>query len=92
MSGQRRTADAIVGATTFSTLLGGVWMISPDLRAAIGNVFTGNPADRLGALLSPAIDFVHGLARMASDYSSDNAPLVGFGIVAVFLTVMMAKS
>ncbi len=82
----------MLGATTISTLLGGASLISPEVRAAIANAIAGDPAGQLGAMTSRVVDFAHGVTSMASAYTGDNTPLVGFGILALFLTIMMTRS
>ena len=86
------TADAMVGASSLCTVIAGVSIISPDIRAEIARAISGDAAGQLGAMASRALDFAHVLVRVAGDYRTDNAPLVGFGILAVVLTVMMARN
>ena len=85
------TADAMVGASSLCTVIAGVAIISPDARAQIAHAIS-DAAGQLGAMASRALDFAHVLVRVAGDYRTDNAPLVGFGILAVVLTVMMARN
>jgi hypothetical protein len=89
---QSHAADAMVGASSVCTLIAGLWFISPEVRSHIGNVIAGDPAGQLSAMASRAVDYGHLLLRVARDYSPDNTPLVGFGIVALVLTFMMFRS
>lgn len=82
----------MVGASSLFTLIAGVAIISPDVRAQIAHAMSGDAAGQLGAVASRALDFAHVLMRLAADYRTDNAPLLGFGLVAVVLTVMMARN
>ena len=82
----------MVGASSFCTLIAGLSIISPEVRTQIGNVIAGDPAGQLSAMASRAVDYGNLVLRVARDYSPDNTPLVGFGIVALVLTVMMARS
>ena len=82
----------MVGASSVCTLIAGMSIINPAVRAEIANAIAGDPAGQLSAMASGALDFVHGLVRVAADYRLDTTPLVGFGIVALFLTVMMFRT
>ena len=90
---QRLTTDAMVSATSLGALIAGVSMINPDVRAQISGAIGGDTS-QLAAVASRAIDFVHTFARASGDYLPflDNAPLVGFGILALVLTAMMVRS
>lgn len=81
----------MVGASGLCTLVAGVSFISPDVRTQL-NAFAGDPAVQLNALASRALDYGNMLARAAGDYTPDSTPLMGFAIVAVFLTFMMFRS
>jgi hypothetical protein len=85
-------ADAMIGASSLCTLIAGAAIISPEVRAGISNAFAGDPAGQLSAVASRGLDFVHVLSRVAADYRPENGPLVGFGIVALFLTIMMSRA
>jgi hypothetical protein len=87
-----RAADAMVSAGSLCTLAAGTSIISPEVRAAIANVIAGDPAGHVSALASRALEFAHTLSGVAGDYRLDNTPLVGFGVVAVVLTVMMCRT
>jgi hypothetical protein len=87
---RNHTADAMVGASSLCTLIAGVSIISPDLRAEMASAIGG--AGQLSAIASRALDFAHGIVRMAGDYRLDADPLVGFGILALVLTVMMVRA
>jgi hypothetical protein len=82
----------MVGATSLCTLVAGLSIISPEVRAHITNAMAGDPATQMSAMASRALDYGHLLLRVARDYSPDNTPLVGFGIVALVLTVMMFRA
>lgn len=82
----------MVGASSLCTLIAGVSIVSPDARAEIARVIGGDGTGQLGALASRALDSAQMLVRLAGDYRTDNAPLIGFAILAVVLTVMMARS
>ena len=89
---RNHAADAMVGASSLCTVIAGMSIISPDVRAEIANAMAGDPAGQLNAMASRALDFAHVLVRMAGDYRPDNTPLVGFGIVTLVLTVMMFRT
>jgi hypothetical protein len=89
---RKHTADAMVGASSLCTLIAGMSIVNPAVRAEIANAIAGDPAGQLGAMASRALDFVHVLVKVAGDYRPDNTPLVGFGIVALVLTVMMFRT
>lgn len=82
----------MVGATSLCGLIAGMSIISPDVRTQIANAFAGDPGGQLSGMASRALDYGQLLLRVARDYSPDSTPLVGFGIVALVLTVMMARS
>jgi hypothetical protein len=84
-------ADAMVRASSLFTLVAGMSIISPDVRTQV-NAFAGDPAVQLSALASRALDYGNMLARVAGDYTPDSTPLMGFAIVAAFLTFMMFRS
>jgi hypothetical protein len=81
----------MVGAGALCTLIAGMSVISPDVRAQV-NAFAGDPAVHLSGLASRALDYGNMLARVAGDYAPDSTPFMGFAIVAVFLTFMMFRS
>ena len=82
----------MIGASSFCTVIAGMSIISPDVRAELANAIAGDPAGQLGAMTSRAFAFVHMLASVAGDYRPDNTPLVGFAIVALVLTGMMSRA
>ena len=82
----------MVGAGSLCTLIAGVSIVSPDVGGEIARTIGGDGGGQLGAMASRAFDSAHILVRAAGDYRVDNAPLVGFAILAVVLTVMMARS
>jgi hypothetical protein len=90
---QRFTADAMVGASSLGTLVAGVSVINPDIRSQIASAMGGD-ASQLTAVASHALEFVHTYTRVAGDSLPflDNTPLVGFGILALVLTVMMVRT
>jgi len=90
--GRNRIADVMVGTSSLCTVIAGVSIISPDVRAGIANAFAGDPSGQLTAMASRASDFVRVLVNVAGDYRADNTPLVGFGILALVLTVMMFRT
>ena len=92
MSARSRTADAMVGASSLCTLVAGVSIISPDLRAQMASVIAGDTTGQLSAMASRAVDFVGAYVRMAGVYNPDTTPLVGFGLVALVLGVMMFRT
>ena len=85
------TADAMVGASGLCTLGAGMWVVSPDVRIQVSQ-FAGDPAVHLSALTSRVLDYGNMLARVAGDYTPDSTPFMGFALVAVFFTFMMARS
>jgi hypothetical protein len=89
---QNYVADAMVGASSLFTVIAGVSIISPDVRTQIANALGDGPVSQISAMASSALDYVHVLTRVAGDYRLENGPLVGFGILAVVLTVMMTRS
>jgi hypothetical protein len=82
----------MVGASSLCALIAGTSIISPEVRAEIANAIAGDPAGRLGAMASRALDFVHVFVRVVGDNRPDNTPLLGFGIVALVLTVMLVRA
>ena len=82
----------MVGASSLCAVVAGVSIISPDIRAEIARAVSGDAAGQLSATMSRAFDFARLMIRVAGDYRTDNAALVGFGILAVVLTVMMARN
>ena len=81
----------MVGASGLCTLVAGMSIISPDIRTQV-NAFAGDPAVQLSAMASRALDYGNMLVRAAGDYAPDSTPMMGFAIVAVFLTFMMFRS
>lgn len=81
----------MVGASSLFTLMAGMSIISPDVRVAITSAIPGDAA-QLSAMASRAFGFVHTLVGVAGDYVPDSTPILGFGIVALVLTVMMTKT
>ena len=86
------TANAMVGASSFCTLIAGVSVISPEVRTQIASVMAGDPAVQLGAMASRVVDYGNMVLRLTRDYSPDSTPLIGFGLVALVLTIMMFRS
>ncbi len=82
----------MLGTSSLCTLIAGVAIISPEVRSQIASVISGDPAGQLGPMASRALDYGHMLVRVARDFSPDTTPLVGFGIVALVLTVMMFRA
>jgi len=82
----------MVGASSLCTLVAGLSIINPAVRAEIANVIAGDPGGQLSAGVSRALDFAQVLVRMAGEYRPDSTPFVGFGIVALVLTVMMFRT
>ena len=89
---KNHTANAMVGASSLCTLIAGMSIINPAVRAEIAGAIAGDPAGQLSAMASRGLDFAHVLVRVAGEYRPDSTPLVGFGIVALVLTVMMARA
>ena len=83
----------MVSATSLGALIGGVAIINPDVRGQISGA-VGGDSTQIAAMASRAIDFAHTFTRAAGDYLPflDNTPLVVFGILALVLTVTMARS
>ncbi len=84
-------ADAMVCVGGLCTVVAGMAIISPDVRTQV-NAFAGDPAVLLSALASRALDYGNMLARVAGDYTPDSTPLMGFALVAAFLSFMMFRS
>jgi hypothetical protein len=82
----------MVGTSSLCALIGGVSIISPEVRAHVANTISGDPAGQLGPMATRALDYGHLLLRLARDYSPESTPLIGFGIVALVLTFMMFRS
>ena len=82
----------MVSAGGLCALLAGTSIISPEVRGAIANVMAGDPAGQLSATASRAVEYMHTLSGIVGDYRLDNTPLVGFGILALVLTVMMVRA
>lgn len=90
-SARARTANAMVGASSLCVMVAGMWFISPDVRTNMATAM-GDPAAHVSAMLSGVLDYGDMLLRLARHHAGDNAPLAGFGVVAVFLTMLMARS
>lgn len=82
----------MVGATSLCTVAAGVSIINPQIRAQIAAAIGDGATGQLAAMASHATDFLHTLTQLAGDNFPGNAPLAGFAIVAVALTVMMVRS
>ena len=82
----------MVGATSLCTLIAGVSIISPEMRVQIAGAIAGDPTAQLSAMTSRVLDYGNLLLRVTRDYSPETTPLVGFGIVALVLTVMMFRA
>jgi hypothetical protein len=82
----------MVGASSLCALIAGTSIISPEVRAEIANTVAGDPAGRLSAMASRALDLVQVWGSVVGDYRPDNTPLFGFGIVALVLTVMLVRA
>jgi len=82
----------MVGASSLCTLVAGMSIVNPAVRAEIANVIAGDPAGQFGAMVSRGLDLVQVAVKVAGDYRPDNTPLVGFGIVALVLTFMMFRT
>ena len=85
------TADAMVAASGLCTLSAGMWIVSPEVRTHV-SAFAGDPTVPISALASRVVDYGNLLVRAAGDYAPDSTPFMGFAIIAVFLTFMMARS
>ena len=83
----------MVSVTGLAALIAGASMINPDVRGQISGA-VGGDTSQIAAMASHAIDAVHTFARAAGDNLPflDNTPLVFFGILALVLTVTMARS
>lgn len=89
---RRFTTDAMVGASSICTVIAGVSMIDPNLRAQMAGAFAGDSGVPLAAMAARALDAVHAFVHLAADYVPDSTPLLGFGIVAVVLTAMLIRA
>jgi hypothetical protein len=89
---QRHTANAMVGATSLCSLIAGVSIISPEIRTQLANTMATDAGTQVSAMASRVLDYGNLALRLARDYGGDNTPLVGFGIVAIFLAFMMFKA
>lgn len=81
----------MVGASSFCMLIAGLWVISPDVREHLTTTAV-DPGGQVSAMVSRALAYGELALSMARHYGGDNTPLVGFAIVAVFLTAMMFRS
>jgi hypothetical protein len=89
---RRLTTDAMVGAGSLCTVIAGVSMIDPNLRAQMAGAFAGDSGVPLAAMAARALDAGHAVVRLTADYLPDSTPLLGFGIVAIVLTAMMIRA
>ena len=90
-SARARSANAMVGASSLCVMAAGVWVISPDMRTMMASAM-GDPATHVSAMVSDVLNYGDMLLRLARHHAGDNGPLAGFGVVAVFLTILMARS
>jgi hypothetical protein len=88
---RRRAADAMVGASSLCAVIAGMSIISEDVRSQIANAIAGKP-NELGAMAFRAQAFGQELVRTAGDYRLTEAPVMGFGIVAIVLCVLMFRT
>ena len=83
--------DAMLAVTSLCTVMAGVSIISPDVRAQIVAAMAGDSTGQLTAMASRTFDFVHTLLNVVGGYGGDNMPLAGVGILAVVLAFMMFR-
>lgn len=91
MSSCARTANVMVGTSSLCVMAAGVWVVSPDMRTIMASAM-GDPATHFSAMVAGVLDYGDMLLRLVRHHAGDNGPLAGFGIVAVFLTILMARS
>jgi hypothetical protein len=88
---RRLAADAMIGASSVCAVVAGMSIISEDIRSQIANAIAGKPGE-LGALALRAQAFGNALANTAGDYRLTETPLIGFGIVAIVLLLLMFRT
>lgn len=82
----------MLGASSLCAVVAGMSILSADVRSLIGNLIAGDPGGDLSAAALRLQDYSHALVRAAADYRAANAPLVGFGVVAVVLAFLMFRT
>jgi hypothetical protein len=87
----RRAADVMIGFGSFGAVVAGVSVLSVDVRVYLANLLAGDPAGELPARVLWLQDHVHTLIRAAVEYRAANGPMVGFGVVAVVLALLMFR-
>jgi len=82
----------MIGTSSLCAVIAGISIVSADVRMQIANVIAGDPAGEVSAMTFRVLDFGRTFAGAAADYRAANAPLVGFGIAAVVLTIVMFRT
>jgi hypothetical protein len=82
----------MLGAGSIGVVFAGLWMLSPDVRERVALALADDPSRQLYDVVFRVQTFGHVFLRAVSDYRDANAPLVGFGIVAVVLAILMFKT
>lgn len=82
----------MIGASSVCSVIAGLSIISPDVRAQIVNAMAGDSMGQLGAMAFRMLDFAHRFVHLANDYRLDNTPMGGFAILAAVLAFMMFRT
>ena len=72
-------------------IVAGLAMISPEVRGYLAKMFSGDATD-VTQLANRGHDFVRDTVKAAREYRANNAPMVGFGVVAVVLAFLMFRT
>ena len=81
----------MIGAGSVGAVVAGMAVLNDQIRAQLANAIAGDPAGISSEVAFRAQDFGHGLVRDIAAYGAANGPMVGFGIVAVVLAILMFR-
>jgi len=81
----------MISASSIFAVLAGLSVFSEEVRGPLTRILGGDAAD-VSAMALRTQDFWHALTRAATDYAAANRPLVGFGVVAVVLAILMFRT
>jgi len=89
---RRHAADALISVSSLCAVIGGLSLVSADVRTQIANAIAGGTSGQLSAMAFRTQAFGHALVSAANDYHLTNAPLLGFGIIAIVLFFLMFRA
>ena len=82
----------MIATSGLCALIGGVSVISPEVRNQIANATAADAASHLNGLVSGALEYGNTFVRMARDLGGDGTHIMGFAVVALVLTVAMFRT